>query len=641
MADYRALAEQDQVGRFVAQDGTFVYVNPRLAALTGIDREELHGRQPVDVFDFDGDAAEALVDGRDGPPEKSVSFRARLDRADRRPLEVTVTLGPIDYGGAAATLGVVVSPTSWWSHAASILERATSELVRATTRREVHAVVVETVTEVLGFDVVSVHALEDGKRLVPVASNEESEAVPEVESTESPIWDALLTDETTVVSGEASGLDASVDLFVAPLGDTELLLVGSSVGSRLDEREELLSLLATSATAALDRVQREERLERLHEATRDLMAAETESDVAAVAVATARDVLRHDLCGIHLYDADRDALVPVAASDRTREFLGREDGLPALERGDSLGFEVFETGEPRVYDRLDETPGVMDPTTPLRSELIVPLGDRGVFLAGSVIPAYFDETDVSLAKVLCANVEAALERAEREEAFREQEAELRAQNSRLDEFASVVSHDLRNPLNVATGRLELVRELCTREDAQEHLDAVAKSHSRMEELIDDLLTLARQGRGVGETERVDVGALARKCWEGMSEGTLEVVDEVSVEADRSRLRELLENLVRNSVEHAGPEPRIRLGALGDFGDADTDADDSVDGFFLEDDGPGIPPETRERVFEHGYSTDTDGTGFGLSIVRAVADAHGWEVRVTEGTEGGARFEFRF
>ena len=445
-----------------------------------------------------------------------------------------------------------------------------------------------------------------------------------------------------MVSREASELDATVDLFVAPLGDTELLLVGSSVGSRLDERQELLSVLATSATAALDRVQREERLERLHEATRDLMAAETESDVAAVAIATARDVLHHDLCGIHFYDPDRDALVPVAASDRTREFLGREDGLPALERGDSLGFEVFETGETRVYGRLDETPGVMDPTTPIRSELIVPLGDRGVFLAASVIPAYFDETDVSLAKVLCANVEAALERAEREEAFREQEAELRAQNSRLDEFASVVSHDLRNPLNVATGRLDLVRETCTCAETQEHLDAVAKSHSRREELILDLLTLARQGRGVGETERVDVGTLARECWEGVGEGTLEIVDEVRVEADRSRLRELLENLLRNSVEHAGPGPGIRVGALGESdSDSHPDAGDSIEGFFLEDDGPGIPPEERDRVFEHGYSTDHDGTGFGLSIVRAVADAHGWEVRMTEGAEGGARFEFRF
>jgi len=63
-----------------------------------------------------------------------------------------------------------------------------------------------------------------------------------------------------------------------------------------------------------------------------------------------------------------------------------------------------------------------------------------------------------------------------------------------------------------------------------------------------------------------------------------------------------------------------------------------EGFYVEDDGPGIPAEERESVFEGGYSTTADGTGFGLRIVEQVATAHGWEVRVTDGTGGGARFE---
>ena len=63
-----------------------------------------------------------------------------------------------------------------------------------------------------------------------------------------------------------------------------------------------------------------------------------------------------------------------------------------------------------------------------------------------------------------------------------------------------------------------------------------------------------------------------------------------------------------------------------------------DGFYVEDDGPGIPEGERERVFEDGYSTVEGGTGFGLNIVREIARAHGWEVRVTESAAGGARFE---
>jgi len=64
------------------------------------------------------------------------------------------------------------------------------------------------------------------------------------------------------------------------------------------------------------------------------------------------------------------------------------------------------------------------------------------------------------------------------------------------------------------------------------------------------------------------------------------------------------------------------------------------GFFVADDGGGIAPEERTDVFESGYSTATDGTGFGLAIVSEVVDARGWTVRVTESDAGGARFEIR-
>jgi signal transduction histidine kinase len=207
--------------------------------------------------------------------------------------------------------------------------------------------------------------------------------------------------------------------------------------------------------------------------------------------------------------------------------------------------------------------------------------------------------------------------------------ELEERNDRLDEFASVVSHDLRNPLNVAQGRLELAREECD----SDHLDTVAESHDRMAELIDDLLTLARQGRGLGATEPVDLTELVLTCRQAFDALDVDVVDRLTVEADRSRLRELVENLLRNAAEHAGPDPTVRVGALG--------APDDPTGFYLEDDGSGIPKGERDAVFEQGYSTDPDGTGFGLAIVRAVADAHGWDVRLTDGQDGGARFEFSF
>ncbi|WP_172861786.1 PAS domain S-box protein [Halopenitus persicus] len=198
-------------------------------------------------------------------------------------------------------------------------------------------------------------------------------------------------------------------------------------------------------------------------------------------------------------------------------------------------------------------------------------------------------------------------------------------NERLEEFASIVSHDLRNPLNVATGHLQLARE--TGDGADPHLAAVERAHGRMEALIEDLLTLAREGEAVAETDAVDLAALAGACWQTVetADATLVIEGDRTVVADEGRLKQLFENLMRNSVEHGGPEVTVTVGGL-------------EDGFYVEDDGPGIPDADRSAVFEAGFSTNVGGTGFGLSIVQRIAEAHGWNVRVTESEAGGARFE---
>jgi PAS domain S-box-containing protein len=214
---------------------------------------------------------------------------------------------------------------------------------------------------------------------------------------------------------------------------------------------------------------------------------------------------------------------------------------------------------------------------------------------------------------------------------REYERELERQNERLNEFASIVSHDLRNPLNVVEGHLQLYRE---RGD-EDHLEAVAEGVERMERLIDDLLELARQGRSLGDREPVDVGRRARECWAGVpTDGaTVEVEPVGTVEADPDRLAQLFENLFRNAVEHAGPEATVVVGPLDGDGGADA-------GFYVADDGPGVPAGEREQVFEYGHTDAEGGTGIGLAIVAEIASAHGWDVSVTESEAGGARFEVR-
>ena len=208
-----------------------------------------------------------------------------------------------------------------------------------------------------------------------------------------------------------------------------------------------------------------------------------------------------------------------------------------------------------------------------------------------------------------------------------QERALERQNERLERFASIVSHDLRNPLQVAKGRLAHVEP----GETAEHLDEAVDALDRMEELVDDLLDLARDGRDVDVSESVDLADTARSAWNSVEApaSTLRVDVTGSVTADGGRLTQLFENLFRNSVEHGGDHSpagiTVTVGA--------TD-----DGFYVADDGPGIPESERDDVFEAGYSTNEDGTGFGLDIVREIAEAHGWAVTVTESESGGARFE---
>ncbi|WP_144906198.1 PAS domain S-box protein [Halobellus captivus] len=204
-------------------------------------------------------------------------------------------------------------------------------------------------------------------------------------------------------------------------------------------------------------------------------------------------------------------------------------------------------------------------------------------------------------------------------------SERKDRERQLAEFASVVSHDLRNPLNVAQGRLELARE----EYDSEHLDTVARTHDRMNALIDDLLTLARKGKWGTSRDPIDLASFAATCWRNVAtaNATVEIRIDGTVRGDPTRLQQLFENLFRNAVEHGGPDVTVTVGSMDD-------------GFYVADDGSGIPAEHRSDVFEMGYSTAESGTGFGLNIVAKVADEHDWTVSVTESESGGARFEVR-
>jgi PAS domain S-box-containing protein len=205
------------------------------------------------------------------------------------------------------------------------------------------------------------------------------------------------------------------------------------------------------------------------------------------------------------------------------------------------------------------------------------------------------------------------------------ERQLKRQLQQFEQFASVLSHDMRTPLTTAKGRLELAAETGDRE----HFEGADAALDRLDELIADLADVMREGQLVTEFSTVEFGAVAETVWETLAAGdaTLRVVDSVTVRADEDALARMLENLLKNALDHGGDDVTVTVGR-----ERDT--------VFIEDDGPGIPTGELDSVFELGQSKK-DGeetSGIGLASVRQIAVAHGWEISASAPEGGGAKFE---
>jgi PAS domain S-box-containing protein len=199
---------------------------------------------------------------------------------------------------------------------------------------------------------------------------------------------------------------------------------------------------------------------------------------------------------------------------------------------------------------------------------------------------------------------------------------------RMDQFrgfGDVLAHDMQTPIDVVQGRVELTE----RTGDLDHLEDAKTALNQLETLTDDLANVMRTGELVNDIERVDVGKVVQAAWATLDPvaASLTVGDPPTIYADRATLERMVENLFGNSLEHGGEAVSVRVGAL-----------DDREGFYVADDGPGIPEEQREEVFTPGYTTKSDSTGFGMTSVRQIVVTHGWQITVEDSADGGVRFE---
>ena len=522
------------------------------------------------------------------------------------------------------------------------LQCRTRQLIDTTSRAETAQVAVDAAHEVLDAELSGFHLLsEDEQTLDPVAW---VDTVSE-ELGEPPVYDRTDDDPTAELVWGAFERGAPVEIddtrehsrlaevtparsgVVHPLADHGVFIVSATEPEVFDDTDlALVEIIAASLTAALDRVERELRLREREQAL------ETERDRLRALFDMVPDPVTHVR-----FEGGEPVLLDVNSA--FEETFGYEATDVVGESSNDLIVPPDRRGEAERIDERAQNGNAVSREVHRRTA-----DGTGDFLFRSIPVGDPEDTDEYYGIYVDISEQKAAKR------------RLERQNERLEEFAEVLSHDLRNPLNVAQGRVELLQD---RYDS-DHLDAAMAAHERMAALIDDILYLAREGGKIDEIEPVDLAETARGCWGNVETGDARLVVDTdrTVLADRGQFQRLLENLLGNAVEHGSTSPhssstredavehgstspgsQTRQGAGEGGGPAVTvTVGDCDGGVYVADDGPGVDEEIRDHVFEAGYSTSQDGTGFGLRIVAQIADAHGWDVRLSESTEGGARFE---
>ncbi|MFP9191507.1 GAF domain-containing protein [Natrialbaceae archaeon A-CW1-1] len=550
------------------------------------------------------------------------------------------------------------------------IQTATPILFRASTPLEIAEATVESASTLLEQPLTTVFRYDErASHFEVVATTDEREAhggIPPVipfdgslagtafgtqnpigfdESTDTPMADAdglevCRIDESDVLSDPANPMSSGL---IWPLSTYGVLgIVATEPQAFTVDDVRFVRILAENATAALERTERERELEQRatqQQVVADLgqLALETDhiDELMDEAVSQVATILDSEYAKVLDLEEGGEELA-------LRHGVGWDDGVVgeatvSATDADSQASYTLLHNQPIVVEDLESEPRFNGPELLTSHEvrsgvstIIGPLDDPwGILGVHDHDRRTFAEEDVRFVKTIATVLAAAIERHQYQRELEQLVTDLRTSNEHLEMFSAIVSHDLRNPLSVAKGNLELHKE--TGVSDNEYLEAIEESLERMDDLIDDVLTLVRADIDEAALEWVAVGTTAERAWETVdtADASLELSSDLgSVRATPGPFRELLENVFDNAVIHGGDSVTVRVEPL------------QSGGFSVTDDGPGVPPEEYERIFEYGHSARTEGTGLGLAIVERVADAFGWTVDATGGADGGLRLEFR-
>jgi signal transduction histidine kinase len=382
-----------------------------------------------------------------------------------------------------------------------------------------------------------------------------------------------------------------------------------------------LTIVVTETT---DRRRHEETLGRLHEATRRMLLARSPTAVADLVSRAAIEILGLPINAVHYYDDERGALVPVAQSPACYDVLGDP---PALDSG--LAWETYQSGDVGVYPDLRVEAGVFDAETPFRSELLVPLGEYGVFIVAAEATDQFTDSDVMLAKLLGANATVALDQVS-------SESRLAQQRDNLELLTRMMSHDIRNDLQVVGAVADMLGDH-VEGTQQEYVEKIRRNTAAAvelttsaQELVEAMLRTDTEPCPVAL--RKSVGDQITRVSETATDATITVdgeLPDVTVLADEM-LGSVFRNVLKNAVQHnRGDDPTVTVR---------VESDETTVRVHVADNGPGIPDEQKETIFGRGErGMSSDGTGIGLYLVQTLVDQYGGRVWVEDNEPAGAVF----
>ncbi|MFP8954127.1 PAS domain-containing protein [Natrialbaceae archaeon A-arb3/5] len=590
-------------------DFRFTYVNDRAETLLKRSRGELIGRVMWDEF----------------PQTVETQFPDGFHRALEEQVSVSFEL----YHAQIET---------WFEAQAYPSETGLSVYMRDITERKQqettiaqHAAVVEAVYDgVVTLDrnrkIVSANAAMESLLGVDRAAllGEHIEIVPDL---------AEIADDDAVEIGRAI---TDVDIGTAEKRQVKAPFTDAEGTDRMGEFR-FVPIEDNSATVAVvvrdvtDQYEYERVAASLHEITRWLLESDDPEEICAITVHAGSDLLDLPISGVWLLDEEQGYLDPVAGTAGAHDEFG---GLPRFHPNEGLVWQVFEAGGVERFDDLDTVDDLYNPETPIRSEIIASIGTHGVLMTGSLDPHRFDETDVELVSTLTENTRAALDRANRERVLRERTDELERQTERLEGVANVLSNDLKR-------QLETVADALSDEGSTENNwefplaeNSVETTLDRAERLVDDVREFARNASTVRSRSRIRLDRVIREAvsTSQLDETAVFIERAATLRADSDRLVYLLESAFDDIAARAnGDDVTVRIGLTG------ID-DERARGFYLADTANEPPPTPNDQLLDPTTDYDTAINGLGLTLVRAIAEAHDWELLVTE--KEATRIEIR-